>query len=167
MRLPVIEVDGKRYMDSRAAARLWNISPRTVARYCREQRVPGAFKDSGGRWCIPMDAIRPLTDSTLRDVLILTLHLQANPGYAIDYPGLGINPSELGQAYTHLALLGYIQEFDIATPSPSLPFEVKLTNRGVDLVSGGEIKKTQDIAEVLQRWAPAIASIISRLATGS
>ncbi len=152
-------------MDSRAAARLWGISPRTVARYCREQRVPGAFKDSGGRWCIPVDAIRPLTDSTLRDILILTLHLQANPDYSIDYRKLGIKPRELPQAYWHLVQLGHIREFDNNLPPEKLPYRVKLTNKGIECATQGQGKEKADPAELLRKWGPAIAAIISRLAS--
>ena len=52
------------YISAKEAARLWNITERSVTGLCRSGRIEGAVKN-GRDWCIPADAEKP-TDKRLR-----------------------------------------------------------------------------------------------------
>ena len=50
----------EKYIPLKETASLWQIDEAMVARYCRQNRIPGAKKD-GARWLIPADATKPLS----------------------------------------------------------------------------------------------------------
>ena len=52
------------YISAKEAARLWNITERSVTGLCRSGRIEGAVKN-GRDWCIPADAEKP-ADKRLR-----------------------------------------------------------------------------------------------------
>ncbi len=48
------------FVGTSAMAELWGCSPTTVAKWCREKRIPGAEQDKpGSPWRIPVDALKP------------------------------------------------------------------------------------------------------------
>ena len=48
------------YSGTKAAAERWGVEPATVARWCREGRIPGAEQDRpGSPWRIPAHAVKP------------------------------------------------------------------------------------------------------------
>ena len=51
----------KNYMTPKEAAELWNVTPGTVCRWCREGKIVAVPKKnkSDGRWRIPYGAERP------------------------------------------------------------------------------------------------------------
>ncbi len=58
-----------RYMTAKQAANLWEISDRRVRTLCSEGRIPGTIKE-GRAYMIPIDAIKPLDERTLRGIEI-------------------------------------------------------------------------------------------------
>lgn len=164
-RQAVIKVDGKFYMDTKAAAGLWGVTSRTVAAYCKAGEIPGSFKDSGGKWCVPIEAVKPLSKAELKRILILSLQLQNNPDYDIDYEVLGVDPEELPQIYVYLAERGYVGHVASSVPAARVPYEVRLTQKGMDLAvfeqpddRSGSTAKIQDLVD---RWGPTILKIIA------
>ena len=104
MRRDLFIFDEKKYMSTKAAGDLWELSPKTVAKYCNSKKIK-AFKDSSGKWCIPIDAIKPLTDNEISQLLVLTLQLKNDPELKIDYSVLPTERSGLRKVYDYLAEL--------------------------------------------------------------
>ena len=46
------------YCTVKEIAKKWGISSRMVSIYCKEKRIPGAFK-MGNMWLIPQNACKP------------------------------------------------------------------------------------------------------------
>ena len=47
-------------MGTNEASKLWGYSQRTISKWCRENRIPGAEQDKeGSPWHIPKDAVCP------------------------------------------------------------------------------------------------------------
>ena len=58
-----------RYITVKQAAKLWEISDRRVRVLCSEGKIPGTIKD-GRAYKIPIDAIKPVDERTLRGIEI-------------------------------------------------------------------------------------------------
>jgi hypothetical protein len=153
---PIIEVDGKRYMDTKSASKLWGLKPGTVANYCKSGRIKGVFKDTSRRWCIPIDAIKPLSDKELRHLLTLTLMLKNNPSEKIDYSKLDVDTSRLPSVYEYLVFTSYIKEFDKNVPAHELPYKVQLTDKGMDIVLSNTNLSSVDFSKAVQKWSIVI-----------
>ncbi len=48
-------------MGTKEASAKWNVTQKTVQKWCRENKIPGATQDfKGSSWHIPVDAVPPL-----------------------------------------------------------------------------------------------------------
>lgn len=160
----VIEIDGRRYMSSRAAAGLWELSQKYVAELCRQGRLPGAFKDTARRWVIPADSPRPLTDAELKKLLVLTLRLKNDPDHIIDYAALGVAPESLGALYRYLFELGYIKKPRAGTAPARLPYDAVLTENGLALATSGAAQAaSRSLGETALDWAKVAAALLPAL----
>lgn len=72
----ICEIAGKRYMSPSVAGELWNMKYQAVTNACIDGRIIGAYRDSGNRWIIPIDAVKPLDLENIRQILISTLALK-------------------------------------------------------------------------------------------
>ena len=70
-------------------AGFWDVKQGTVADYCKNGLVSGAFKDSSNRWMIPNDARKPPDKNALAQILWLVLQLKNNPAQTADFTGTG------------------------------------------------------------------------------
>ena len=61
-------MSGMAYKNILQKAVEWGISTRRVRTFCREGRIPGAYRidDKTGSWVIPEDAVRPAPQKTGR-----------------------------------------------------------------------------------------------------
>ncbi len=94
------------YLSTKEAAERWAIKPTTVAKYCRENKIPKAFKDKTTKqWKIPADSIKPLTKTELNQVLIYILKM-------INYSKIDLTIiDEFEQKETILSTLNYLEVF--------------------------------------------------------
>lgn len=130
-----VEIDGKRYVGTKTAAGWWNVKGATVASYCKDGLVPGAFKDSANNWCIPVGAHKPLQKAMLRRLLQLTLQLKNNPQNDIDFSALCIKAEQLLDTYRYLEQLQLVT-LPNAAAANEVPYRARLTQKGTDLVFG-------------------------------
>ena len=158
MRQEIIEVNGQRYMSANAAAKLWSISPRTVRGYCQNEKVPGAFKDMSKRWCIPIEAYKPLSDEEIRKILMLTVYLQNNPKQPVNEDVSEADPASLTNLYEYLRRLDYIRKPKHTTGQEfNLPRNVQLTDKGLELIDHTQKVKKLSAADYIN----LIASLVS------
>lgn len=47
-----------KYLGAAETGKKWGVSVRRVLQYCKEERIPGAYR-MGGTWAIPEDAPKP------------------------------------------------------------------------------------------------------------
>lgn len=165
-RRDIIIVDGKEYHSTRLMAEKWEVAKETISGYCREGLVPGAFKDSTNKWFLPGNAPKPPTKSEIRKVLFLSLQLKNAPACAIDYHILGIDPAQLPAVYDYLAALAYIRPPSHRIEPARLPYEVQLTQKGLDLVfqAPQPAPARAEILHLINSWGPTILNIIAGLA---
>lgn len=158
MKTQVIEIDGKRYFNTLAYSHLWKVSQSTVAKYCRDGKVPGAFQNDSKKWWMPSDAMKPPSDNQIQEILLVTLQLKNDAQYNIDYDAIGVEGNHISAVYTYLAKIGYFRKFSPNIDPYRLPYEVKLTKAGMDFVTS---KKPVDsnIQELIQAWGPTILSL--------
>lgn len=150
-------IDGKMYMSTKAAGDLWGLSPGTVARYCKSKKIK-AFKDTSGRWCIPIDTFKPLSDNEISQLLILTLQLKNDPELKIDYSVLPIERSDLRKVYDYLAELEFIEKFDIENDE-DIPYKAVLTQKGFKMATVLPKKENTDYSYCLSNWAKIICNL--------
>lgn len=134
MRKDSCEINGKRYVTTKTIVGFWDVKQSLAAKYCRDGLVPGAEKDTSGRWIIPIEAKKPLHKSAVTKVLWLVLQLKNEPAYHIDYSVLGIAPQNLRDAFTYLENIQLVKELPEALPADRLPYEAQLTTKGLEWV---------------------------------
>lgn len=154
----LIEVNGKKYMNTKAAAELWDVRPNTVREYCKEDRVSDKFKTESGQWYISIDEMKPLTKEEVRKFLILTLQLKNNPNREIEWPFLQYDDLVLDRIYNQLYRRGYIKEYLISDPK-RIPYEVELTQDGIEMATKYPSKMKIDLVGTLAQWLPIIISV--------
>ena len=154
----ILEIDGQRYMSSKAAADLWHVSPKTIAKYCREDKIVNKFKSGSLGWYIRIDEIKPLTTEQVRRLLVLTLQLKNDPSLNIDWSTLDVDVSILDNIYQRLHSQGYIQPFVIGQKQ-RIPYEVVLTSKGMELATSFKKEKIKDFSTTVTQWVPIIISI--------
>ena len=163
MRQSVIEVDGKRYMNTKSAAQLWSLKQRDVASYCRQGRIKGAFKDTSGKWCVPINSVKPLTDEHIRKILRLTLQLKNNPDQSFDLSTINTDTNNLISAYDYLASIGYLKLFNKDDPPEEIPRKVELTEKGMEIFTKKGDPEKRDIQITINEWKQVILILIAAI----
>lgn len=159
---PIIEVHGKKYMSTKAASELWDMSQKTIASYCREKIIRNAFKTEKNHWYIWIDEIKPLTNDVIHKVLVFSLELKNNSDREINWQGLA-DPSVLEPVYKQLVHHGYINDFQIADMK-RIPYEITLTQKGMEMATKYQREKTYDFKEIsmqLLQLFTALANLAS------
>lgn len=151
-------IDGNTYMSTKAAADLWNLQPKTVSDYCKNNKIKNKFKNGRLGWYIRTDEIKPLSQEEIRRMLILTLQLKNNPAYEIDWSLFEYDESVLDSIYTHLHVHGYIQNFSVENKK-RIPYDVVLTQKGMELATTFRKGKITDFTVTLTQWLPIIISV--------
>lgn len=151
----LLVIDGNNYMSTKTAAKLWNLQPKTVSDYCKNNKIKNKFKNGHFGWYIRTDEIKPLSQEEIRRILILTLQLKNNPAYEIDWSLFEYDESVLDSIYTHLNAHGYIQDFSIEDKK-RIPYEVVLTQKGMELATTFRKEKIADFTVTLTQWLPII-----------
>jgi hypothetical protein len=152
----LLEINGKRYMLTSEAAKMWGIKPATVSLYCRDGMIPDSFKNVDNNWWIPVSAIRPLSKAQIKKILLLTIQLTYNLTYQMDYRAYGVNIEGIKLVYNHLAKLGYIRKLDKDINATRIPYEAKLTQKGIEIVASAADDKSNNLDIVAKEWASII-----------
>lgn len=154
----LLVVDGNSYMSTKAAAQLWNLQTKTVSNYCKDGKIKHCFKNGRLGWYIRTDEIKPLSQEDIRRILVLTLQLKNNPAYEIDWTLLDCDRSVLESTYNHLQAQGYICDFSV-DDEKRLPYEVVLTQKGMELVTTFKKTKIASFPEALVQWMPIMINV--------
>ena len=154
----LLTIENHVYMSTKAAADLWGLHPKTVSDYCKTNKIINKFKNGSLGWYIRIDEIKPLTQEEIRRILILTLQLKNNPSCEVDWALFNQNETVLDNIYNYLYRLGYILPFSIENKK-KIPYEVILTQRGMELVTSLKKNKIQDFATTLTQWLPIMINI--------
>ena len=62
-----------KFMTTKEASEKWGVSERRINTFCKEGRIPGAYKDKENKnkqWMIPADAVKPADKRLKRDAII-------------------------------------------------------------------------------------------------
>ena len=154
-------------MTTQEAAELWDLSQYTVSKYCKEGKIPDAVKISG-KWRIPKNSVRPVTDKDLRKILFLTLQLKNNPEYEIDYDVLGLEGTNIKKVYDYLHSLKLIEKLPEGIPVHKIPYKAVLTKRGMSIIeNGSKGEKSSSTPKNIQKtvldWGPAVIHLVTEI----
>ena len=161
-----IEYNGKKYMSAKTAADIWSLKPATVSEYCNKGKIHQAFKYLEARWYIPVDAVKPLSNDEIRRFLILSLQLKNKPSLEIDWSTFPNDDSSVALIYRHLVFREMIENFSI-NDKKRIPYEVILTQKGLEFVTSGNKEKIEDFGTAMKEWLPTIigaAQLIAQVA---
>ena len=157
----VIEINEKKYMNTKTAANLWNVRQSTVSDYCKTGKIKGAIRLDNRSWGIPIDAHKPLPDSSIKKLLLLVLQLKNNPTLDIDWTVIELQNKDIESTYKNLVALEYIKDFQVNGDEPltRIPYNVQLTQKGIDFISNNKEKTNFDWTAFLIKTVPAILEI--------
>lgn len=144
-----------KYMTTTTAASNWKLTKATIAKHCRDGKMPGAFKH-GGQWYIRAGSLKPLSLKDEKFFLRLILELKNRPEFWLDYEYEGINAALILPVCDWLLQRGLIKKFDRSTDIRKLLYEVCLTKKGMDAAFVGKTDKDLDIMKIVK----AVAQII-------
>ena len=162
MKKDSFELEGNRYVTTKVMSGFWDVTQKTVADYCRDGMVIGAFKDSSNRYIIPANAKKPLNKNVIERVLWLIITLKNKPSYPIDYSSLEVNPTDMTWVFRYLCALSLIHPIAETCPTDQLPYAAKLTDKGLALIQKSSTsfhdQKGANTATLVQ-LLPALAKI--------
>lgn len=154
----LIEVDGNKYMSTKTAAELWGLSPRTVSDYCKNNRIHRKFKNGKLGWYIHIDEIKPLTDTEIHRLLVLSIQLKNNPSLTIDWTTFNFDDEAIDAVYQSLYQSGYIHSYSVSDKR-RIPYEVILTQKGLEMATAFNKKSIPDFSTVCSQWLPVLINI--------
>ena len=153
----IIIVEGKKYVSTKIIAKTWGLTRNTVSDYCKSNKIINKFKD-GNRWYIRTDEIKPLTNEEIHRLLMLTLQLKNNPSLKIDWSTFSFDDSFIEYIYQNLVEQKYIEQFTIRDKK-RIPYEVILTQKGLDIAMKYRKGKTNDFSAIVSQWLPIIINV--------
>ena len=167
MRKDSFEIEGKRYVTTKVMAGFWDVKQGTVADYCKNGLVSGAFKDSSNRWMIPNDARKPPDKNALAQILWLGLQLKNNPAQTADFTGTGVRAENVLELFRYLERLSMVNPGFEKYDADEIPYKVSLTQKGMDfarMASGKQSSvKAKDILQLITAFAKLAGDIAGKL----
>jgi hypothetical protein len=153
-------------LDTKAIATLWDIKPRTVAKYCADGLVPGAIKERG-TWKIPSNSIKPLPPDNVVQILRLVNTLKHYPNMEIDYDVTGLADKNIKRVFDYLVEIRMLQPFDNNIPNESMPYMMKLTQRGLERIVTIEKKVLPHTDNIIKSGLSALLSAAIKFTVAS
>ena len=153
-------------IDTKTAAERWGVKLGTVAKYCKDGLIPGAIKVNNA-WKIPSDSIKPLIQDDIVKILRLVNSLKHYPDLAVDYEASGLSDKNVLRIFQYLVAIGMMQSFDISMPVEQLPYELSLSQRGIDLITtSGKKKSNIDVTakDIVKIGANVLVKVIIEIA---
>jgi hypothetical protein len=131
-------------------AERYHLTQATVCKYCKHEMIDGA-KKIDGKWRIPDDAIRPLTEKQMRRMLVSLLMYKNNPATGFDFSQANCNERDILKYLKYLSnrnlILGFKEE-----EGGQMPMNVYVSNKGLDLLfNSTDKKKWSDVIKELGR----------------
>jgi len=161
MKRDIVSTNGKDYLTTKLMSQKWGIGQKEISNYCKENRIPGAFKDSRNNWLIPYNSIKPINLSFLKKMLVFSLSLKSDTANQLDENVLPLTQGQtIKEFYLYLNQLGYIADFDQETPDNRIPYIIEVTRKGFEILGSNQNEKTYKpltYSEILQ----TIALIVS------
>ena len=154
----IIEINGKKYMNTKTAADIWGLNAKTVSDYCKNDKLFDKFKDGSGKWYIYVDELKPLKNEEIRRLLVLTLMLKNKPTLEIDWSTFSFDDSKIEVIYKSLVMQHLIEDFCIQDKK-RIPYEVVLTEKGMNVVIIGSKRKDTSFLAVMQQWLPIVIQL--------
>lgn len=154
----LIEVDGNKYMSTKTAAEFWGLSSRTVSDYCKNNRIHRKFKNGKLGWYIHIDEIKPLTDTEIHRLLVLSIQLKNNPSLTIDWSTFNCDDNAIDVIYQSLYLSGYIHSYSVPDKR-KIPYEVILTQKGLEMATAFNKESIPDFSTVCSQWLPVLINV--------
>ena len=154
----LIEVDGNKYMSTKTAAELWGLSSRTVSDYCKNNRIHRKFKNGKLGWYIHIDEIKPLTDTEIHRLLVLSIQLKNDPSLTIDWTTFNFDDEAIDAVYQSLYQSRYIHSYSVSDKR-RIPYEVILTQKGLEMATAFNKKSIPDFSTVCRQWLPVLINI--------
>lgn len=129
-------------------AKKYKLSQATVRKYCKQEMIDGAEKIDG-KWSIPNDAIRPLTEKQMRRMLVSLLMYKNNSAVGFDFSLADCNERDISKYLKYLSnrnlILGFKEE-----EGDQMPMNVYVSNKGLDfLFNNTDKKKWSDVIKEL------------------
>lgn len=153
--LPIIEIDGKQYANTKIIADTWGLKRKTIAQYCREGRIKKAIKVSNRLWYIPTDEVKPLSKEEVHNLLVLTIQLKNKPSLPIDWSLFKYDTESISAIYNHLVEREFIEPFSI-TDNKRIPYEIVLTQKGLDIAVNYKNHSISDYSKTISQWLPTV-----------
>ena len=154
----LIEVEGNKYMSTKTAAELWGLSSRTVSDYCKNNRIHRRFKNGKLGWYIHIDEIKPLSDTEIHRLLVLSIQLKNDPSLTIDWTTFNFDDEAIDAIYQSLCQSGYIHSYSVSDKR-RIPYEVILTQKGLEMATAFNKKSIPDFSTVCSQWLPVLINI--------
>ena len=151
----LITVDGHKYMSTKSAADLWDLSPKTISDYCKDDKIRNKFKNGRFGWYIRTDEIKPLSQKDIHKLLVFTLQLKNDSTYEIDWTLFNYDESVFESIYQHLLARGYIRPFSISDKK-RIPYEVVLTQKGMEIATNFKKEKISNLSVAITQWLPVV-----------
>ena len=141
----------KEYKDEYQAAIDWEVTKKTVVRYCEQGMVPFAEKVSG-HWQIPKDAGKPMMtrSAAVRMMYYLTVFSE---GGRPNLARTGISKDLVENGYPYLVDCGFITELNEGPTLKDQLKDVTITSLGKDLIDAENAeRKRKGEAEITGRF---------------
>lgn len=124
------------YFDTNIASEKWGLSSRTVAKYCRSNLIPKAYKDTKSKiWRIPVNSIKPLNKSELKELLFLISKIHNYLSLDKDYMIKELESlDDISPALNYLENFGFVQFKD----NVNRVTHVMITEKGYSTMNEGK-----------------------------
>lgn len=137
-------------------AEKYNLSQATVRKYCNQKVIDGAKKVKG-KWIIPDDAIKPLTEKQMRQMLLSLLMYKNNPAAGFDFTPADCNERDVSKYFKYLSNRNLILGFK-ADEGDKVPMNVYVSNKGLDFLFNSKDKKKW--SEVIKQLGKELLPVV-------
>lgn len=135
------------------------LSSRTVSNYCKNNRIHRRFKNGKLGWYIHIDETKPLTDAEIHLLLALSIQLKNKPSLTIDWTTFNFDDDAIDAIYQSLYLLGYIHPYSVSYRR-RIPYEVILTQKGLEMATAFNKKSFPDFSTVCSQWLSVLINAV-------
>lgn len=119
-------------------------------------------KKNGREQDIPDDSIKPLTEKDIRRLLLISVRVQNDENLECDWSTFDFKPEDIRKVYESLVYRKYIRYIK-NTPTERIPYELKFTQKGMDLIDKISSKESKDYAKLIESVVSMLGTIIPLL----
>lgn len=136
-----------------------HLTQATVCKYCKQGKIDGAEKVAG-KWIIPDDAIKPLAEKQMRQMLLSLLMYKNNSAAGFDFSQADCNERDISKYLKYLSNRNLILGFE--EDGNQMPMNAYVSNKGLDFLFNSKDKKkwSDVIKELGKELLPVIIKAI-------